>query len=210
MKSVYRVDFEYDGKVYAGSLEPYKQDNTATKGYLLTNIRLDLPAGTLLMLPDKNGEYIPWMVYWLENMKASGYNRYIVLKMTHLIKWTDKSKQEYETWAYMYGQEDNMLKDEIKSRSRSDTLYNENLKMSFFVMPVNENLLKDDYFELGEGNLKQGYRVTGYDIVSTPGVEFVTVDPVYLRDRSEVPEKPEDDTTDDFFWLEWGENNNGR
>jgi hypothetical protein len=31
------------------------------------------------------------------------------------------------------------------------------------VMPTNENIQKDDYFELGEGKLKEAYRVTGYD-----------------------------------------------
>jgi hypothetical protein len=56
-----------------------------------------------------------------------------------------------------------MLKDEIRSRSRMDTIYAENLKLSFMVMPLNENIEKDDYFEIGEGKLKEAYRVTGYD-----------------------------------------------
>jgi hypothetical protein len=56
-----------------------------------------------------------------------------------------------------------MLKDEIRSRSRMDTVYAENLKLSFMVIPTNENIQKDDYFEIGEGKLKEAYRVTGYD-----------------------------------------------
>jgi len=43
-----------------------------------------------------------------------------------------------------------MLKDEIRSRSRMDALYAENLKSSFFVMPKNQYLRKDDYFIIGE------------------------------------------------------------
>jgi hypothetical protein len=43
-----------------------------------------------------------------------------------------------------------MLKDELKSRSRMDTLYTENLKSSFFIMPVNPNIKKDDYLIIGE------------------------------------------------------------
>ena len=54
-------------------------------------------------------------------------------------------------------------------------------------MPTTEFIRKDDYLEIGEGALKEAYRVTGYDIISTPGVEYVTVDPVYLRDNSEPP-----------------------
>jgi hypothetical protein len=64
----------------------------------------------------------------------------------------------------MYGQEDNTLKDELRSRSRMDTVYNENLKSSFFIMPTTEFLRKDDYLEIGEGALKEAFRVTGYDI----------------------------------------------
>jgi hypothetical protein len=108
--------------------------------------------------------------------------------MTHYISWYDRDKIKRESWCYMYGQEDNMLKDELRSRSRMDTLYTENLKMSFFVMPTNEFLRRDDYLEIGQGNLREAYRVTGYDIQSTPGVEYVTVDPVYLRDHTPAPE----------------------
>jgi hypothetical protein len=56
-----------------------------------------------------------------------------------------------------------MLKDEIRSRSRMDTIYSENLKLSFMVIPTNGDLRKDDYFEIGEDNLLEAYRVTGYD-----------------------------------------------
>ena len=90
------------------------------------------------------------MIYYLENIEASGYNRYIVLKMTHKIKWLGRDDKWHESWAYLYGQEDNMLKDEIRSRSRMDTLYAENLKSSFFVAPLNEYIQKDCYFIVGE------------------------------------------------------------
>jgi len=104
------------------------------------------------------------MVYYLENIKASGYNRYIMLKMTHFIKWQGRDNEWYTTWAYLYGQEDNMLKDEIRSRSRMDALYAENLKSSFFIAPVNELIKKDCYFIVGEKPLQEYYRVTGYDL----------------------------------------------
>ena len=88
LKSVYRVDFEYDGKYHAGSLERYKQDNSETRQYLLTNVNLNIPGGTVLQIIDKDGNKQPWMIYYLETIEASGYNRYIVLKMTHLLSWT--------------------------------------------------------------------------------------------------------------------------
>ena len=205
LRSVYRVDFEYEDEVQPATLERYKQDETELMQYLLTRVSLNIPNGTILMIPDKDLELQPWLVYWLESIKASGYNRYIVLKMTHFITWRDRDGREQSSWCYMYGQQDNMLKDELRSRSRMDTLYTENLKMSFFIMPTNEFLRRDDYLEIGEGNLKEAYRVTGYDIQSTPGVEYVTVDPVYLRDNSPAPEQTQEDEPDDFYWLNGGE-----
>ena len=204
LKSVYRIEFEYDTKINPATFERYKQDETETLHYLLTRVDVNIPNGTILMLPNKDDELKPWMVYYLEAIKASGYNKYVVLKMTHFLNWKDREGNSRSSWAYMYGQEDNMLKDELQSRSRSDARYTENLKGSFFVLPTNEYLRKDDYLEVGEGALKEGYRVTGYDIQSTPGVEYVTVDPIYLYDNSPAPEKQEGDNEEDYFWLEGG------
>ena len=204
LKSVYRIEFEYNTKINPATFERYKQDETETLHYLLTRVDVNIPNGTILMLPNKDDELKPWMVYYLEAIKASGYNRYVVLKMTHFLNWKDREGNSRSSWAYMYGQEDNMLKDELQSRSRSDARYAENLKDSFFVLPTNEYLRKDDYLEIGKGALKEGYRVTGYDIQSTPGVEYVTVDPIYLYDNSPAPEKQEGDNEKDYFWLEGG------
>ena len=208
-KSVYYVEFEYKDEIHAGELTPLRQNETKTMQYLLTDIHLDMPNGTILFIPDKDMELRPWMIYYLEDIKASGYNRYIVIKMTHYLIWKDREGREQGTWAYFYGQEDNMLKDELKSRSRNKTLYTENLKLSFFIMPRNEFLRKDDYMEVGEGPLKEAYVVTGYDIQSTPGVEFVSVDPQYVRDQTPPPEQQEEDNKDDFFWINKGVENDG-
>ena len=208
-KSVYYVEFEYEDKIHAGELTPLRQNETKTMQYLLTDVHLDMPNGTILFIPDKDMELRPWMIYYLEDIKASGYNRYIVIKMTHYLTWKDRSGIVQNTWAYFYGQEDNMLKDELKSRSRNKTLYTENLKLSFFIMPRNEFLRKDDYMEVGEGPLKEAYVVTGYDIQSTPGVEFVSVDPQYIRDLTPAPEQQEGDDKDDFFWINKGVRDNG-
>lgn len=204
LKVTTRVDIEYDHKTIPASFERYKQDETETLAYLLTRRATEIPSGTILMIPTQKGEKRPWMVYWLEEIQASGYNKYIMLKMSHFLEWTDRQGAKQTSWAYMYGQEDNMLKDELRSRSRSDTLYTEALKMSFFVMPTNELIRKDDYLTVGEGALKEAYRVTGYDIQSTLGVEYVTVDPVYLRDETPTPEQTPEDSNEDFFWLNGG------
>jgi len=203
-KSVYLTAFEYEDEEYYGSFERYKQDDTETLHYLLTKTDLNMPNGTILYLPNKDNELKPWMVYYLEHIKASGYNRYIMLRMTHYLTWTARDGSEQSSWAYMYGQEDNMLKDELKSRSRMDTLYTENLKSSFFILPTNEYIRKDIYMIVGEKPLQEYYRVTGYDIQSSEGVEYVTIDPIYEYDLTKPPKQTEEDDASEFFWFNGG------
>lgn len=255
-KSVYRIDFDYKDRSYEGTFERYKQDETQTLRYLFTSYDLYIENGTILWLPDpigilgdlidENETYIetnellgpqhdhpglrPWMVYYLEDTGAKGYNRYIMLRMTHYLQWKDRDRIDRQSYAYMYGQEDNMLKDELKSRSRMDPLYTEALKMSFFVMPANEHLRKDDYFiidkTINNKKIDEFYRVTGYDIQSSDGIEFVTVDPMYeyskdfhddyrykrtIDGEEETDEqfeqrkqKEKEEIFDSYYWLDGG------
>lgn len=203
-KSVYKVEFTYNSATIIGSFEKYKQDETETLHYLLTDIDVNIPNGTILQIPNKEGILKPWMVYYLEHIKASGYNRYIMLRMTHYLTWSARDNSTQTSWAYMYGQENNMLKDELKSRSRMNTLYTENLKVSFFVMPKNQYIKKDDYFIVGEQPFQEYYRVTGYDIQSNDGVEYVTIDPIYEYDLTPAPQQSSTDNPEDFFWLNGG------
>ena len=71
-------------------------------------------------------------------------------------------------------------------------------------MPRNEFLKKDDYFIIGEEPYREFYRVTGYDIQSSPGVEYVTIDPIYEFDLTPPPQKEENDNEEDYFWLQGG------
>ena len=206
-KSIYRVEFKYNDEWQVGSFERYKQDETESLHYLLTRTDLNIPSGTILRLPNQEGKLKHWMVYYLEKIKTRGYNRYIMLQMTHYLTWTARDGSRQTSWAYMYGQQNNMLKDELKSRSRMDTIYDENLKSSFFVLPTNAKIRKDDYFIVGEKPLQEYFRVTGYDIQSTEGVEYVTIDPVYEYDLSAPPDKEKTDEDKDFFWFKGGLDN---
>ena len=204
LKSVYKIEFDYENETHPATFERYKQDETETLHYLLTRTSLNIPNGTVLMLPNKDDELQPWMVYYLECIKASGYNRYVMLKMTHNIFWKDREEIERNSWAYMYGKQNAALRDTLQSVARDSARYTENMNESYFIMPTNEFIRRDDYLEVGEGNLKEAYRVTGYDIQSTLGVEYVTIDPIYLYDTSPAPEKQEGDSDEEFYWLEGG------
>lgn len=202
LKSIYRVDFDFDGETHPGTLERFKQDETELSQYLLTRVSLNLPNGTILMIPDKDLVLQPWLVYWLESIKASGYNRYIVLKMTHNITWRDRDGNARNSWCYFHGSGDSALKETLKA---AGAIYSEDDNSRFIVIPVNENIKKDDYLEVGEGKLREAYRVTGYDIHSTPGVEYITLNPMYVKDKTPAPEPQPGDKSEDYFWLNGGE-----
>lgn len=201
-KTIYRVDFEYDGDLIPGSLERYKQDYSETQGYLLTKTDVNIPSGTVLMIQSKNDTVTPWMVWWLERVEASGYNKYVVLKMTHYLRWKSEDKI-VEQWAYFSGPGTAAITDVIKSAS-GRPIYSENNNLHTFVTTQNETICRDLYFEVKQGNITQGYVVTELDINSTPGVNYVTVDPVPIRDISETPQKTKEDKEEDFFWLQGG------
>lgn len=204
-KTIYRVTFLLEEEEQVGSLEPYKQDSTETLHYLLTRRKLIIPNGTILEITnEETKKEEKWMVYWLENMQTSGYNRYVVLKMTHKIIWKNKEGTIATSWAYFHGKGTAAITDTIKSNS-AKVIYLEDSNSNFLILPLNENLQKQSYFEITIKNIKQGYRVTGYDIISTPGVEYVTVDPIYIMDKSPLPKINEEDKKEDIYWLEEGE-----
>lgn len=211
LKSIYRVDFVYNDELVPGLLERYKQDETETLQYLLLRVDMDIPHGTVLRIPNKNyleGQELDetnsywWMIYYLENIQASGYNRYIVLKLTHEINWKDREGQYHNCLGYFYGQQDNVLRNSVIG-GRKGPLYEEPEMTSTIIMPVNNKLRKEDYFEIKDAahNIVEAYRVIGFDTQSNPGIEFVTVDPVYQRDSSATPIPSLTDKDEDFYWL---------
>lgn len=81
--------------------------------------------------------------------------------------------------------------------------------MSFFITAFNSSINKDDYFEVKnadeEGEIVEAFVVTGYDTISTKGVEYISVDPQYVRDHTPAPEYKEGDNKDEFYWLNGGD-----
>ena len=123
------------------------------------------------------------MVWWKEEIEASGYNKYVVLKMTHLLTWRDAEENEHEQWAYFSGPGTSTISDAIKS-STGEALYKENNNLHMFITSYNSGISRDVYLEVPYEESITSYVVAETDINSTPGVAYVTVDPSYIRDKS--------------------------
>ena len=203
LKSIYRVDFWYNDTFTPATLERYKQDYTETQCYLLTKREVKIPSGTILMIESRDGAQKPWMVWWLEEIEASGYNRYVVLKMTHLLTWRDAENILHEQWAFFQGPGTATISDTIKS-SNGEALFSHNDNLYGFVTTYNNTIKRDVYFEVSYKETTNAYVVSELDVNSTPGVAYVTVDPSYIRDKSE--EKVENPQSAANFWLNGGGN----
>lgn len=179
-----------------GVLEPRRQDETKTLLNLLCRVKENFTIGSTF---EHKGNH--YMFYYQTEREDSGYNKYVVIKMTHTISWTGLDDKPYTSLAYMYFQENNMLRNELRSRSRSDTLYLENLKLNFLIMPTTVGMQIETYVEIATSGINQAFRVTGYDIVSTPGVMYVSMDPTFFRDLTPPPEQAPEDSSSDFYWL---------
>lgn len=197
LKSIYRVDFWYDNIFVPATLERYKQDYTETQCYLLTRRDLEIPNGTVLQIESADGTTKPWMVWWKEEIEASGYNKYVVLKMTHLLTWRDAEKNTHEQWAYFSGPGTSKISDTIKS-STGESVYKENNNLHMFITTYTDLIQRDSYFEVSYKNTNSAYVATEVDIHSTPGIAYITIDPSYIRDKSE--EEKEGDSAQ-ISWL---------
>ena len=205
LKTPFRVDFQYNDILHPASLERYKQDYSEAQAYLLTRIDLNIPNGTILELINQDGEIGYWMVWWLEQIQSSGYNKYIVLRMTHQFTWK-AADQEFIQWGYFRGPGTSKIQDAVKS-STNKAMWTENDNLYMFITPYNATLKKDVYFTTIEGETTQAFVVTDVDITSTPGISYVSVDPTLIRDTGAPPTQTEHDNSADFYWLNGGNSN---
>lgn len=195
-KTIYRVDFQVGDKWISGSLERYKQDASETQGYLLTRKEDVLPSGTILEIESRDGRKTVWMIWWLEQIESSGYNKYVVLKMTHHLHCGEVSQ-----WGFFEGPAAKTVKDAVQLQT---SLFSENDQLHLFITPSNDAFVRDYYFTIGEGDKKEAYVVTFVDNYTTPGISYVSVDPVPLRNETEAPIQTPEEKDEDYFWLNGG------
>lgn len=192
-KSIYKVSFidTYADKEIVGVLKPYKKDETQTLNYLLVSLDEVFPAGTVFDIREKR-----WMVLYQEDLIGTGYNKYVMMKMTHDVCWDDRNGVRHWSPAYFYGPMTEKIYDMLRTYLKG-VIYKESNKFTHLIMPYTDFLLRQDYIIL-DGD---PYEVTGFDKSSTPGVLYVTLNETYLKDVSQAPKKEEGDNDKDFFWF---------
>ena len=195
-QSPHYTKFQYKEKEVECVFEPSSQDETKTVMHVLCRVGEKFNPGDIVTICGKR--YMFW--YWDER-QDSGYNRWNVIKLSQCIEWLNEDGSTWSNEAYIFSQQTNMLKNELKSRSRSATLYLENLKLDFMIMPSDKNLEIGSYLVIKIDDMSRAERVTGIDFLSTPGVMYVSMDPTIERDLTKTPEKTDEDEDNDFFWL---------
>lgn len=195
-QSPHYTKFQYKEKEVECVFEPSSQDETKTVMHVLCRVGEKFNPGDIVTICGKR--YMFW--YWDER-QDSGYNRWNVIKLSQCIEWLNEDGSTWSNEAYIFSQQTNMLKNELKSRSRSATLYLENLKLDFMIMPSDKNLEIGSYLVIKIDDMSRAERVTGIDFLSTPGVMYVSMDPTIERDLTPPSEKKPEDDDNDYFWL---------
>lgn len=191
-RSTYSVNFDDGNEWITGVLEPNKQDNSETTQWLLVDLDRNYEGGTIFEIEEKF-----WMILYLYETQSKGYNKYLVIKLTHLVSWTDKNGEIHESRAYFFGKMDRIIYDVIRSTNKQPNYQDPNNE-THLIMPKTLDLRRQDYLEI-EG---AGYYVTGYDYNSTPGVEYFSLKQTYLRTPDEEIE--EDFEGSEGFWFTGG------
>lgn len=200
-QSPHATSFLYEDQPIPCVFEPYRQNETKTLMYVLCRASQKLKVGKVLeIIGDR------YMVYYLDERKDSGYNRYVVLKMSHSIGWTDLEKNTQTSEAYLYLQDKETLRSDVRSgrQGGQDAVYLENLKSNTLVLPLHDKLEVGTYLAITTEGITQYFRVTGANIVSTPGVMYVGLAPTYERDLTPPPTQLAGEPDSDFFWLNGG------
>lgn len=201
LKSPNRVDFEYDGTLIAAVLEQYKQDHTETQGYLLTTKETKLPNGTVFSLTDKEGNENHWMVWWLEQIKTSGYHRYVILKMSHKIEW-EVNGESYTQWSFLKSPGTSFMRDSSVTGA-AGAIYMENNNSHTFITPYHKTFDRGVHLETQNGEKISAYQVVEFDNQATNGISYISAEPIARKDKTPVIITGQEND-EDLFWLNGG------
>jgi hypothetical protein len=80
----------------------------------------------------------------------------------------------------------------------------ENNNQYLFITPYNPIFTRDTYLEVKNGEQISAYRVVEFDNQATPGVSYLSVESIAKKDITPAPVKTEQDSKEDFFWLQGG------
>lgn len=179
-QSVYQIPFaDNEGKPRTAVFEPYKQNETKFLSYLLTDLDIELQDGWCDEIFDLDNKSLgKWMVFYLEENHSRGYNKYVMLRMSHVISINGIG--EYP--CYCYGQMSALIEDLVASRA--DVWYEDKDKDGHIIMPA-LNIKKDDYI-IVNGDKNEPYLVTGFDKMTIPGVIYIALNETMTRDTKEV------------------------
>jgi hypothetical protein len=115
------------------------------------------------------------MVWWLEQIKTSGYHRYVILRMNYYLEWLDDVRKGQ--WGYLSTPGTRTIKDTAVDGSAGMRFF-ENNNLMMFITPYQEIFDRDTYIEVKNGEKTSAYRVVEFDNQATPGVSYLTVESI--------------------------------
>lgn len=196
-KSPYKVTFNFNEEDQMGVLKPNTQNELEAVQFLLTKTEIIIPNGTILKIANLNNVIENWLVFWQKTTKASGYNKYYVLRLNNTISWNDKS-----VLAFLSTNNQTGLQDRIVTKN-TDTMVNENDNKYYCVISATVPVFKNTEIVTMVNEEKLQFNVIGRDIVSTNGIQYLTLDPVHIKEENGDSLSKENE---EILWI-GGDNN---
>lgn len=195
-KSPYKAVFQFNGKDQMGVLKPNTQNEFEAVQFLLTKIEIAIPNGTILEITNSNKVIENWLVFWQKTTKASGYNKYYVLRLNNTVSWNDKS-----ILAFLSTNNPTGLQDRMVNKS-TGTVVNENDNKYYCVVSAIIPIFKNTEIITMVNDEKLQFNVIGRDIVSTSGIQYLTLDPVHIKEQNGDSLSKENE---EILWIGGGE-----
>lgn len=188
-RSIYRVEFISNYVNYIGVLEPGKGTEKDILSYLLLPLTSSLETGAVLEIGEKF-----WLVLFYEEHTEKGYNKYKVCLLDRLVTWWDSSDVMHTSPANFNGKMTSIIKDST-NQTQGAPVFRELENYSNLIMPFSADLQQDNYLKIDGSDRR--FIVTGFDIETIPGVQYVTIDLTMRRNADKELETPAIPTS---FW----------
>ena len=198
--SPHHVYFGSDNQ-FEGVLEPESQSESRTVMHLLCRVNTNFHSGDVYEIA--KDKYLFW---YRSERKDSGYNRWVLLKITGQIEWQDKEGSAYICDGYLESSNDSSFRNQAKVLSKSASIFLEDNRNNMLIIPSQQvNIELDNYIIYRIEDLEAYFRVIGKDFISTPGLIYISVDPTEKRNLTPAPIIQEGEKEDDYFWLGGGQ-----
>lgn len=181
-KSIYKIEFEYEGEELNGVLIPNKHDQRKASAFLNLPFNNAISIGSIIPCEKNDTE---WLAVYLEADISLGYNKYYMMLINGVIQWTEFEKKSpvHSSQCALTGPTDKIVKDKF-SHLASGASYREDDKEIAVLLPYSDKLTKDSYVTIEKNDRPEYFTLTGFDASTQEGLIYLSLNARPKRDET--------------------------